>query len=73
MILLLLFAVILSALPIAQSISWTDTPFLPSSYPLAVKGPYLNSWQAGDAGGGSLPQSTPAFWPVWDDVRYLSY
>ncbi|KLO15801.1 hypothetical protein SCHPADRAFT_243997 [Schizopora paradoxa] len=67
MVLLLLFAVILSVLPIAQSSSWTDTPFLPSSYPLAVKGPYLNSWQAGDVSGGSLPQSTPAFWPVWDD------
>ncbi|KLO15800.1 DUF1793-domain-containing protein [Schizopora paradoxa] len=43
------------------------SPFQSPSLPLAVKGPYLNSWQAVGTGSGLLPNSTPAFWPAWDD------
>lgn len=56
------------ALCYAQSSNWTSLPFLPSSWPLAVKGPYLNSWQTGNPSGLPLPLSVPAFWPAWDDV-----
>ncbi|KLO15788.1 hypothetical protein SCHPADRAFT_938385 [Schizopora paradoxa] len=42
--------------------SSTFTPFFPLTWPVAVKGPYLNTWI-----GGLLPASTLAFWPTWDD------
>ncbi|KLO15790.1 hypothetical protein SCHPADRAFT_938386 [Schizopora paradoxa] len=45
----------------------TNNPFLPPAWPLAVKGPYFNSWQPGGQSTFSLPASSPAFWPAWDD------
>ncbi len=58
----------LCALCQAQPNNWTTTPFSPFSWPLAVKGPYFNSWYAN---GDLLSFSSPAFWPAWDDVRSL--
>ncbi len=56
------------AICLAQQNAQMNTPFMPPSWPLAVKGPYLNSWQAGGKDGTLLPMSSPAFWPAWDDV-----
>ncbi|KLO15795.1 hypothetical protein SCHPADRAFT_243599 [Schizopora paradoxa] len=58
---------------IAQTTSSTFTPFLPSALPLAVKGPYFNSWFAGGANQGVLSRTTPSFWPAWDDQTTWTY
>lgn len=73
-VLALFVGLALSLLCLAQTNAGTiTTPFLPSSWPLAVKGPYLNSWQAGEIGGTPLPLSSPAFWPAWDDVSVTPF
>ncbi|KLO07475.1 hypothetical protein SCHPADRAFT_881683 [Schizopora paradoxa] len=51
----------------AEENNETSTPFSPTSWPLAVKGPYLNSWLSGGAKELPLSWSSPAFWPAWDD------
>ncbi|KLO15787.1 hypothetical protein SCHPADRAFT_938384 [Schizopora paradoxa] len=64
----LIFATLLSFFKLhsAQLLS-TYTPFLPSSWPLAVKGPYFNTWGP----GGFFPVSGLAFWPQWgDQIRW---
>ncbi|KLO05329.1 DUF1793-domain-containing protein [Schizopora paradoxa] len=61
------------ALLCAQTASSTFIPFLPPALPLAVKGPYLNSWFAGGANEGFLSRTTPSFWPAWDDQTTWTY
>ncbi|KLO15798.1 DUF1793-domain-containing protein [Schizopora paradoxa] len=56
-----------------QLTSSTFSPFSPSALPLAVKGPYFNSWFAGGKNGGFLFRSTPSFWPAWDDQTAWTY
>ena len=55
----------------AQPSGGSTTPFLPPSWPLAVKNPYLNTWLTSHQSGGILSKTTPGFWPAWDDVCYL--
>ncbi|KAK7032863.1 DUF1793-domain-containing protein [Favolaschia claudopus] len=42
---------LLSAVSVVSAVNWTATPFLPPSYPLAVRTPFLSTW---------LPQGTGA-------------
>ncbi|KAJ7140461.1 DUF1793-domain-containing protein [Mycena filopes] len=44
-----------------QAISWTATPFNPSSIPLAVRTPYLSAWLPQGA-GQALNDGWPTFW-----------
>ncbi|KLO15796.1 hypothetical protein SCHPADRAFT_824120 [Schizopora paradoxa] len=54
-------------LSVALSFTTTTTPFVPSSWPIAVKGPYLNTWQPGSSLEGTLSQSALAFWPSLEE------
>ncbi|KLO15793.1 hypothetical protein SCHPADRAFT_243465 [Schizopora paradoxa] len=51
----------------AQRSNGATSQFLPPSWPLAVKNPYLNTWLTGRPSGGLLSKATPSFWPAWDD------
>lgn len=44
-----------------SSVSWTATPFLPPSYPLAVRTPYLSAWLP-QGSGAALNDVWPQFW-----------
>ncbi|KAF7301796.1 DUF1793-domain-containing protein [Mycena indigotica] len=48
-------------LPFAAALSWTTTPFNPSSIPLAVRTPYLSTWLPQGA-GAALNDAWPTFW-----------
>ncbi|EIM81332.1 DUF1793-domain-containing protein [Stereum hirsutum FP-91666 SS1] len=45
----------------AFAASWTATPFIPHSYPLAVRSPYLSAWLP-QGEGTSLNGAWPQFW-----------
>lgn len=44
-----------------QGVSWTATPFLPPSIPLAVRTPYLSAWLP-QGSGAALNDVWPQFW-----------
>ncbi|KAJ7781099.1 hypothetical protein B0H16DRAFT_1710344 [Mycena metata] len=46
---------------VVQAISWTATPFNPSSIPLAVRTPYLSAWLA-QGEGAALNDAWATFW-----------
>ncbi|KAJ7068407.1 DUF1793-domain-containing protein [Mycena amicta] len=51
----------LCLLPLSTALSWTATPFNPSSIPLAVRTPYLSTWLPQGA-GAALNDVWPTFW-----------
>ncbi|KAJ7498777.1 hypothetical protein FB451DRAFT_1015143 [Mycena latifolia] len=46
---------------VVQALSWTATPFNPSSIPLAVRTPYLSAWLP-QGTGAALNDVWPTFW-----------
>ncbi|KAF7375163.1 DUF1793-domain-containing protein [Mycena sanguinolenta] len=62
MVLLPLLVAFLSAVTtVSGVISWTAAPFLPPSYPLAVRTPYLSAWLP-QGTGAALNDVWPQFW-----------
>lgn len=51
----------------ALAAPWTEDPFGPPSYPLAVRSPYLSCWLA-QGNGTALNAAWPTFWG--GSVRY---
>ncbi|KAJ7739311.1 hypothetical protein B0H14DRAFT_3097400 [Mycena olivaceomarginata] len=58
-----LFVTVLSAVTVVCGVNWTATPFVPPSYPLAVRTPYLSAWLPQGA-GAALNSVWPSFWNV---------
>jgi hypothetical protein len=56
-----LFVAVLSAVTVVCGVNWTATPFVPPSYPLAVRTPYLSAWLPQGA-GAALNSVWPSFW-----------
>ncbi|KAI0036801.1 hypothetical protein K488DRAFT_81789 [Vararia minispora EC-137] len=44
-----------------SAVSWTASPFIPHSVPLAVRSPYLSAWLP-QGSGTALNEAWPAFW-----------
>ncbi|KAJ7352460.1 hypothetical protein DFH08DRAFT_858995 [Mycena albidolilacea] len=61
MLFILLFVTVLSAVTVVCGVNWTATPFVPPSYPLAVRTPYLSAWLPQGA-GAALNSVWPSFW-----------
>ncbi|KAJ6577372.1 hypothetical protein B0H19DRAFT_1229523 [Mycena capillaripes] len=66
----LLFVAVCMTVTAVHGVSWTATPFLPPSYPLAVRTPYLSAWLP-QGSGQALNDVWPQFWTGSASTIYI--